>query len=58
MGIRAELIGSDLGWGSVAVLLDDTNLVVGLPEHLERQAQLLDGVEAPDPRAGLPSAPE
>ena len=48
-GHPTELIGSDLGWGSVAVPLDDPGLVVGLPERLERQAQLLDGVEAPDP---------
>jgi hypothetical protein len=48
-GHPTELIASDLGWGLVAESLDDPGLVVGLPERLERQAQLLDGVETPDP---------
>ena len=54
-GHRSELIGSDLGWGSVAVPLDDPGLVVGLLERNQGQAQLLDRVEASDP-AGFPSA--
>ena len=45
MGID-ELIGSDLGWSSVAVPLDDPGLVVGLLERDQGQAQLLDRVGA------------
>ena len=49
MSVRADLNGADLGRRPVAVPLDDPALVVGLLERDERQAQLLDGVETPDP---------
>jgi hypothetical protein len=39
------------------VPLDDPALVVGLPEHEQRQAQLLEGVEAADPQQILPQHP-
>src|SRR4029077_15629415 len=49
-GKLTDLVGSDLGGCFVAVPLDDPALVVGLPERLERQAQLLDRVEAANPQ--------
>ncbi len=45
-----ELSSPDLGRCLVAMSFDDPGLVVGLLELLERQAQLLDGLEAPDPK--------
>ena len=52
-GHLVELIGADLGRRPVAVPLDDPGPVVGLLEGLERQAKLLDGLEAPHPQQVL-----
>src|SRR3954451_25440949 len=52
-GHLVELIGADLGRRPVAVPLDDPGPVVGFLEGLERQAQLLDGREAPHPEQVL-----
>src|SRR3954464_11365782 len=57
-GQLVELSGPDLGRCPVAVPLDDPGLVVNLPELLERQAQLLDGGEGPDPEQVLLQRPD
>ena len=44
-----DLSAPDLGWCLVSVSFDDPGLVVGFLEAVERQAQLLDGLETPDP---------
>src|SRR4051794_31919855 len=53
-----ELDGTDLGRGPVAVPLNDPALVVGPPELLEREPQLLDGLEAPHPEQVLFQRPD
>src|SRR3954454_4823800 len=53
-----ELGGTDLGRGPVAVPLDDPALVVSPPKLLERQPQLLDGLEASHPEQVLLERPD
>src|ERR671910_276651 len=55
---QAELVGTDLGGRAVAVALDDPGLVVGALELQQRQAQLLDGGEAPYPQQVLLERPD
>src|SRR3954454_15019710 len=57
-GHWADLIGADLSGRFVAVPLDDPALVVGLPKGDERQAKLLDRVEAADPQQVLLQGPD
>ncbi len=54
----AELVGADLGRRAVAVALDDPGLVVAPPELQQRQAELLDGGEAPDPQEVFLQGPD
>src|SRR3954452_889352 len=53
-----ELIGADLSGRLVAVPLDDPALVVGPLERDERQAELLDGLEAAHPQQVLLQGPD
>src|SRR4051795_10696463 len=54
----ADLIGADLSGRLVAVPLDDPALVVGPLERDERQAELLDGLEAAHPQQVLLQRPD
>ncbi len=52
------MLGADLGWGSIAVSLDDPGPVVGVLEGVEGLTQLLDGGETADPQQVLLQRPD
>ena len=48
-----RLVASELGWGAVSVALGQPVFVVSPPEVDQREAELLDGPERPDPEQVL-----